>query len=360
MDSTETETGSDARPEPGARLEVDEVVGFRARKSIKVAPGIRLNVSRSGIGASAGVRGARHSVHSSGRRTTMIGDPIFGVGYMKQTGGGKRRGSRSRSGAQATRPPQPDERPVKPGLFAPKGEKRLYKALKANDVDAIVRVGEDFPPWRVAAYSIAGYLLSEDQPERAATLLALVLDSGNDPASDPFIRKYLRTKATLDIAPGIEAELPLDRDTVGLLLAELRQEAGDLQAAVSAVEQLEPTTYSAVSLAELYTQLGRHEDVIELTEGLKNEDDATALLLVYRAVALRESGFLDGSLEAFKESLRSRSRGEAIRKLALSERAITYLAQNKKVMARKDLERILAEDFGYEGVRERLAELSDG
>ena len=291
----------------------------------------------------------------------MIGDPIFGVGYMKQTGGGGRRGSGSRSSAQAARPaPQPAERPVKPGFFAPQGEKRLYKAVKASDAEAMVRVGEDFPAWRVAAYSIAGYLLSEDQTERAATLLALVLDSGNDPASDPFIRKYLRTKATLDIAPGIEAELPLDRDAVGLLLAELRQEAGDLEAAVSTVEQLEPTTYSAVSLAELYTQLGRHEDVIELTEGLKNEDDATALLLVYRAVALRESGFLDGSLEAFKESLRSRSRGEAIRKLALSERAITYLAQNKKGMARKDLERILAVDSGYEGVRERLANLSGG
>jgi len=39
-------------------------------------------------------------------------------------------------------------------------------------------------------------------------------------------------------------------------------------------------------------------------------------------------------------------------------RAQNYLAWGKKGMARKDLERILAEDSSYEGVRERLAELA--
>ena len=43
---------------------------------------------------------------------------------------------------------------------------------------------------------------------------------------------------------------------------------------------------------------------------------------------------------------------------ALSERAANYLAQAKKAMARKDLDRILAEDSDYEGVRERLAEVA--
>jgi hypothetical protein len=34
-----------------------------------------------------------------------------------------------------------------------------------------------------------------------------------------------------------------------------------------------------------------------------------------------------------------------------------FFVQGKKAMARKDLERILAEDSGYDGVREQLAEL---
>ena len=42
---------------------------MRFRRSIKLGKGVRLNVSKSGFGLSAGVRGARCSVHSSGRRT---------------------------------------------------------------------------------------------------------------------------------------------------------------------------------------------------------------------------------------------------------------------------------------------------
>jgi hypothetical protein len=56
------------------------------------------------------------------------------------------------------------------------------------------------------------------------------------------------------------------------------------------VEQLEPTTYSAVSLAELYAQTQRWDDVIELTEGMKNEDDASALLCVFRGQGLPPPG----------------------------------------------------------------------
>ena len=59
-------------------------------------------------------------------------------------------------------------------------------------------------------------------------------------------------------------------------------------------------------------------------------------------------------------SLRSRSRSATIRHHALHERAENYLAQGKKAMARKDLERILADDSSYQGVREKLAEPSAG
>jgi Tfp pilus assembly protein PilF len=44
--------------------------------------------------------------------------------------------------------------------------------------------------------------------------------------------------------------------------------------------------------------------------------------------------------------------------MALAERAQNYLEQSKNAMARKDLERILAEDSDYPNVREELAKLS--
>ena len=326
-------------------------MGFRTRKSMKVAPGVRLSVSKSGVGASVGGRGGRYSAHSSGRRTVSAGGGVVpGVSYQKSVGGG---GSRS-SGASPQAAP-PSQR--KPGLFAPKGEKQLYKAIKAQDVQWIKQVGVEHADFRLPSYSLAGLMMLTSEPEEAERLLGEAFGTGKDPAEDKFVATYLFTYLELSLAQGVTAELPVNRDAVGLALAELKQDHGDLDGAIDVVEQLEPTTYSAVSLAELYAHTSRWDDVIALTEGLKNEDDASAILLVFRGQAFREQGFHDAAHESLKEALRARSRPAPIRHLALAERAKNYLAQGKKGMARKDLERILAEDSGYEGVREQLAEL---
>ena len=72
----------------------------------------------------------------------------------------------------------------------------------------------------------------------------------------------------MEIATGITAEMPIDRQSLGLLLAELKQEAGDVSGAAGVVETLEPTTLSAVSLAELYSVAGRYDEAVDLTNGL--------------------------------------------------------------------------------------------
>lgn len=58
-------------------------MGFRFRKSFKIAPGVRVNVGKKSIGISAGVKGARVSVNSSGRKTTTVGIPGTGLSYQK-------------------------------------------------------------------------------------------------------------------------------------------------------------------------------------------------------------------------------------------------------------------------------------
>jgi tetratricopeptide (TPR) repeat protein len=327
-------------------------MGFRMRKSIKIAPGVKLNVSKSGVGASVGGRGGRYSVHSSGRRTVSAGGGLVpGVYYQKSSGG-------SRKGAKQVQEAPPAAHAKKPGLFAPKGEKELYKAVKAHDVHAMKLVGDQHPDFRLPSYSLAGLMMLTSDSDQSEQLLKEAFATGKDPATDKFVSTYLFTRLELSIAQGVTAELPVNRDAVGLALAELKQERGDVAGAIDVVEQLEPTTYSAVSLAELYAQAGRWDDVIELTEGIKNEDDAAALLCVFRGQAFRAQGYHDAAHEALQEALRSRSRAAPIRHLALHERAQNYLAQGKKAMARKDLERILAEDSTYHGVREQLAELS--
>ena len=46
-------------------------MGFRFRKSFKIAPGVRVNIGKKSVGISAGVKGARVSVNSNGRVTDV-------------------------------------------------------------------------------------------------------------------------------------------------------------------------------------------------------------------------------------------------------------------------------------------------
>jgi tetratricopeptide (TPR) repeat protein len=325
-------------------------MGFRLRKSFKVMPGVRMTVTPKGVGVSAGTRGARMSVHSSGRVTKTVGVPGSGMSYVSTSTPSKR--STTRRAAA----PQAQQAAPKPGLMAPKGEKALYAALTPNvDASKLAEVVSQFPEYALVANTVLGFAL-EDQRLRAEGALKSVFDSGRDPAQEPFARKYLgASHCTVAIADGVKTTLPLNRDAVGLMLAELLQADGNVGGAIDVVEQLEPSTHAAVSLAELYVDAKRYDAAVELTEGVMNQDDATALLCVFRGVALRERGYVEASKAAFKEALRSRSRDRAIRHRALMERARMLLADGKKAQARKDLERILADDSKYPGLTELLA-----
>lgn len=58
-------------------------MGFRFRRSIKLLPGIRLNVSKSGVSTSIGVPGAHVSIGPKGTRTT-VGIPGSGISYSER------------------------------------------------------------------------------------------------------------------------------------------------------------------------------------------------------------------------------------------------------------------------------------
>lgn len=70
-------------------------MGFRMRKSIKIAPGIRVNISNKSIGVSAGVKGLRYSVNSSGRKTVTASIPGTGISYSKSIRSGSKKSYKS-------------------------------------------------------------------------------------------------------------------------------------------------------------------------------------------------------------------------------------------------------------------------
>ncbi|MFJ7951304.1 DUF4236 domain-containing protein [Lysinibacillus sp. NPDC096418] len=56
-------------------------MGLRFRKSLKIAPGERLNIGSKSTGISIGGKGLRYSVNSRGRSTTTVGIPGTGFSY---------------------------------------------------------------------------------------------------------------------------------------------------------------------------------------------------------------------------------------------------------------------------------------
>lgn len=61
-------------------------MGFRFRKSIKLGGGLKLNLSKSGIGASWGIPGFRVTKKSTGGTRTTVSLPGTGLSYVKDKG----------------------------------------------------------------------------------------------------------------------------------------------------------------------------------------------------------------------------------------------------------------------------------
>jgi L,D-peptidoglycan transpeptidase YkuD (ErfK/YbiS/YcfS/YnhG family) len=59
-------------------------MGFRFRKSIKILPGVRINLSKSGVSTSIGRPGATVNIRE-GKTTTTVGIPGIGLSYRSSS-----------------------------------------------------------------------------------------------------------------------------------------------------------------------------------------------------------------------------------------------------------------------------------
>lgn len=56
-------------------------MGFRFRKQIKIAPGIKLNINKNSTSISVGGKGFTHTVNTTGKTTSTVGIPGTGLSY---------------------------------------------------------------------------------------------------------------------------------------------------------------------------------------------------------------------------------------------------------------------------------------
>lgn len=63
-------------------------MGFKFRKRIKIAPGIHINIGKTGVSASVGKRGATVNLSENGAKATL-GVPGTGLSYSTKLSGKK-------------------------------------------------------------------------------------------------------------------------------------------------------------------------------------------------------------------------------------------------------------------------------
>jgi tetratricopeptide (TPR) repeat protein len=199
---------------------------------------------------------------------------------------------------------------------------------------------------------------SQDLPKLLAITKKL-WERRNEFSEDPLFYNYAKgAEISLAAAPGVQIPMEYGLIPLGLIYVELLQANQEFEKALEVAESLPPNQATALAVCESEVQLGRWEGVLETTDEIENVDDATALLLIYRAIALRELGHLDASTESLRRARSSKKRHEDVLNKALYERARTYQAMGKSSQAKKELEKIMATDSEFPGVDSFLEELS--
>lgn len=76
-------------------------MGFRFRKSVKIAPGVRMNLGKKSASVSVGGKGFRKTYSTSGRKTTSASIPGTGLSYSKSTSTSKSSSHQKRATAKS-------------------------------------------------------------------------------------------------------------------------------------------------------------------------------------------------------------------------------------------------------------------
>ena len=79
-------------------------MGLKFRKSIKVAPGVKLNLNTNSTSVTIGTKGVHYTVNSNGKKTTSASIPGTGLNYVSTTSGQKQETKTSKKTSSKTAP----------------------------------------------------------------------------------------------------------------------------------------------------------------------------------------------------------------------------------------------------------------
>jgi tetratricopeptide (TPR) repeat protein len=349
-------------------------MSYRFFRRLRIAPGLTVNLSKSGPSLSVGGRGGHVTFGGSRGRRTTIGLPGTGLYWTTVHRQTRPRGRDSAAASEAAPPPitgMPRARQKLTlsffrRLVTPADEQAYVDGCRAlvegDHVAALAHL-------RAAAHLadgafMAGCLALEARAfEEAVTDLEAAV-AVSDQLGRTADRYGIAATLVLHITDEISASLEPNLEGALLALVEAYERLGRTADALAALRRLQALAPDdpvvRLSLAELLAhgqpaERAALEEAAHLGENVPNDSAIHAGLQLYRATAMRELGLPDAATALLSETLRRTADRPAELLHALRyERALAYEAAGQPKRARVDLERLYAEAPDYEDVAKRL------
>jgi len=337
-------------------------MAFRFWRRIRIAPGVTLNLSKSGGSLSFGPRGAKFTIGPRGKRVT-VGIPGTGLFYTTKLPDKK---SHSTSAVPTVHPKDRLTLGFFKRLVTPSDEKALVdgcrELLLGNEEKALDHL-RNAVHLADGAY-LAGFLaLKREYLEEAENHLVTAAEK-HSRLGHYFAKYGISAVMSLPITDEVSAHVGPNLRGVLLGLVEIYQREKRWEDAIRCLErlqQLEPDdAVVRLSLAELLLDArpgdkNTYQKVVQLAAGIENETPVHTALLLYKAKALRELGLLTAARDTLTGALRrKKDRAEELLRALRYERALVYEELGQRKRARTELEKLYAEDPDYEDVGARL------
>ena len=336
-------------------------MGVRFWRRVKIAPGLTLNLSKSGGSLSFGPRGAKYTVGSRGRRAT-VGIPGTGLFYTQASssrGSGRQAGRRKQTGRTGT-PPVPAKVRLTLGFFkrlvTPAGERAFVDGCRelAQGHYAAALPFLDSATHLADGAFVAGFLhLKQERTDKAIPLLEQAVRDYRH-LGQHFTQYGLELTLNLPVTEEVEAHVGPTLRGALLTLVEAYQLAEDWEHAYACIQRLRKLQPDDIvillSMIELVWEANHGNEetcrhIVRLSRDVGNDGYVHTTVRLYKARALNALGMHTAARDLLTGTLRrKKDRSTNLMNALRYERALAYRGLGYEKRADADLERIYASD----------------
>jgi len=349
-------------------------MGFRFRRSLKIGPGVRLDLGTKSAGFSFGTRGFHYSVNSA--RGARVTGSIPGTGLSYSTSLGEKHRRQAPGTAAPRQGPRvqaatPKDVLPKPGLFAAAEEKRYHEGILAFLGGDLAKAWTAFQraserDQRNVSDDLFAALVADKLGNTTGAIAHLeVVVSSHVSLPDELQRKYLPAGKvdlvlTVSITPHVRANLDFDSLGAAMMLAEHYQAEGRLEEAIGLIQQLveeQPGNAALrLSLCDLLFEDGDDPAVVHYAANAENDSTIGLACLYLRAQALARQDLRAAAIDTYAACLkRTAGRDPDLLTEIRYERACFLETVGQNARARAEFERLYASSPSYRDLARRVA-----